>query len=155
MFFPYKEKAYREARRVLKSGGRYVFSDWDTVDHNPFARILAGAVSAAFDADPPQFLRVPFGYAAIDPIKASVLVAGFAGLRIDVVRVKARSQISTPSLPEWCAAARWSTRSSREAKTRKSWPASWPRRSGMNSAQQARRRCSSSCSKRSASEGRM
>ena len=88
MFFPDKEKAYREARRVLKSGGRYVFSDWDTVDHNPFARILAGAVSAAFDADPPQFLRVPFGYAAIDPIKASVLAAGFAGLRIDVVRAQ-------------------------------------------------------------------
>ena len=88
MFFPDKEKAYREARRMLASGGRYVFSVWDAVDHNPFARILAAAVSAAFVADPPQFMSVPYGYAAIDPIKASLLANGFAGLRVDVVRTQ-------------------------------------------------------------------
>jgi SAM-dependent methyltransferase len=85
---PRQGEGLSRARRVLKPGGRYVFSVWDTVDHNPFARILSGAVSAAFHADPPQFLRVSFGYAAIDPIKASVLAAGFAGLRVDVVRAE-------------------------------------------------------------------
>jgi len=73
---------------VLRAGGRYVFGVWDAIDHNPFARILAEAVSAAFDADPPQFVSVPFGYAAIDPIKASLLASGFAGLRVDVVRAQ-------------------------------------------------------------------
>jgi hypothetical protein len=73
---------------VLKAGGRYVFSVWDAVDHNPFARIVGDALQSAFAADPPPFLNVPFGYAALDPIKASVLGNGFAGLRIDVVRIQ-------------------------------------------------------------------
>ena len=30
MFFPEKEKSYREAYRVLAPGDRYVFSVWDT-----------------------------------------------------------------------------------------------------------------------------
>ena len=38
MFFPDKDKAYREARRVLARGGHYIFSVWDTVDHNRFGR---------------------------------------------------------------------------------------------------------------------
>jgi SAM-dependent methyltransferase len=88
MFFPDKEKAYREARRVLAPGGRYVFSVWDTVDHNPFARIIDAALRSAFATDPPPFLDVPFGYAALDPIKTSLLTNGFAGLRIDVVRTE-------------------------------------------------------------------
>jgi SAM-dependent methyltransferase len=82
MFFPDKEKAYREASRVFAPGGRYVFSVWDTVDHNPFARIIDAALRSAFATDPPPFLDVPFGYAALDPIKTSLLTNGFAGLRI-------------------------------------------------------------------------
>jgi len=40
MFFPDKEKACREAYRVLASGGHYVFSVWDSERHNPAARLL-------------------------------------------------------------------------------------------------------------------
>jgi len=88
MFFPDKDKAYREARRVLMAGGHYIFSVWDTLDHNPFGRIVSDALRNAFDADPPPFMGVPFGYAAIDPIKASLLANGFHGLRVDLVRMQ-------------------------------------------------------------------
>jgi ubiquinone/menaquinone biosynthesis C-methylase UbiE len=37
MFFPDKDKSYREAYRVLASGGRYHFNVWDSFDFNPFA----------------------------------------------------------------------------------------------------------------------
>ncbi len=79
MFFPEKDRAYREARRVLAAGGHYVFSVWDALEHNPFGRIVSDALRDAFDADPPPFLDAPFGYAAIDPIKASLLANGFDG----------------------------------------------------------------------------
>jgi len=123
MFYPDKEKAYREARRVLAPGGRYVFSVWDAVDHNPFARIVGDALRSAFAADPPPFLNVPFGYAALDPIKASLLAGGFAGFASTSSGRRARSRISTPSPTASFAAARSSTRSSRAASSPKSWSA--------------------------------
>ena len=39
MFFPDKDKSYREVHRVLKPGGRYFFSVWDSHGYNPFGRI--------------------------------------------------------------------------------------------------------------------
>jgi SAM-dependent methyltransferase len=86
MFFPDKDKAYREVRRVLAPGAHYVFTVWDSLEHNAFARINADAMRSAFNVDPPPFMAVPFGYAAIDPIKASLLANGFDDLRVDLVR---------------------------------------------------------------------
>jgi SAM-dependent methyltransferase len=87
MFYPDKDKSYREARRVLAQGGRYIFSVWDSIERNPFGNVVAESLMAAFKTDPPPFFRVPFGYFAIDPIKASLLDAGFRDIRIDVLRL--------------------------------------------------------------------
>jgi len=88
MFFPDKDKGYREVRRVLAAGGHYVFTVWDSLEHNPFGRINADAMRKAFNADPPPFMSVPFGCAAIDPIKASLLANGFHDLRVDLVQTQ-------------------------------------------------------------------
>jgi ubiquinone/menaquinone biosynthesis C-methylase UbiE len=85
MFFPDKEKSYRQARRVLARGGRYLFSVWDAAAQNPFSAVVSECLAVRFDADPPPFLSVPFGYYAIDPIKAALRAAGFGNLRIDVI----------------------------------------------------------------------
>jgi SAM-dependent methyltransferase len=84
MFFPDKEKSYREAYRVLTSGGRYVFSVWDG-DYNRHGRIADDVAAQFFPTDPPQFYRVPSGYNKIDPIKGSLSDAGFIELRIAVL----------------------------------------------------------------------
>ena len=52
MFFPDKSRAYREVRRVLRGGGRYLFSVWDAHAHNSFARLAHEAVSQSYPSDP-------------------------------------------------------------------------------------------------------
>jgi len=87
MFFPDREKAYREVHRVLASGGRYLFSVWDSPEHNPISR-LASEVAARFSpADPPRFFDMPYSYHRIDPIKESLTAAGFGDVRIAVLTI--------------------------------------------------------------------
>src|SRR5919206_2122742 len=63
MFFPDKAAAHREARRVLRRGGRFVLSVWDRLERNELAQLVDGAVAARFPEDPPRFLaRVPYDY---------------------------------------------------------------------------------------------
>ncbi|MFZ3361453.1 MAG: class I SAM-dependent methyltransferase [Xanthobacteraceae bacterium] len=85
MFYPDKDKAYREVYRVLAPGGRYLFSVWDSHKYNPFGRIAHELVGRAFPVDPPQFQKVPFSY-PFDSIKASVIEAGFADINAAVLK---------------------------------------------------------------------
>jgi ubiquinone/menaquinone biosynthesis C-methylase UbiE len=87
MFYPDKDRSYREAYRVLAPGGRYLFSVWDSHHYNPFGRIVQEVVEGFFPVDPPQFMNVPFSY-AFDAIKASAIEAGFADLDAAVIALK-------------------------------------------------------------------
>jgi ubiquinone/menaquinone biosynthesis C-methylase UbiE len=88
MFFPDKDKGHREAHRVLVRGGRYLFSVWDSHQHNPIGRLITEIMAEFFPHDPPQFYQVPFSYHRIDPIKDSLEAAGFSDLRIAVLSLK-------------------------------------------------------------------
>jgi SAM-dependent methyltransferase len=88
MFFPDKDRSYREIHRVLAPGGRYLFSVWDAHRYNHFGSIVHEAVGSFFPTDPPQFYKVPFSYHQIDPIKESLIDAGFMDINIAVLRLE-------------------------------------------------------------------
>jgi ubiquinone/menaquinone biosynthesis C-methylase UbiE len=85
MFFPDRDAAHREAWRVLAPHGRYLFSVWDAPRYNPFSRIGLEAAAQFFPDDPPKFLEKPFSCPQIDPVKESLIAAGFTHIAVYVL----------------------------------------------------------------------
>jgi len=92
IFFPDKIAGYKEARRVLRSGGHLIFNVWDRISENEFADIIEQALAALFPDDPPRFLaRTPYGYHDVEQIRRELSTAGFAEIAIDAVNEKSKA----------------------------------------------------------------
>jgi SAM-dependent methyltransferase len=88
MFYPDKARGLREARRVLRRGGRLFFNVWDGLHANPFQRAGHEVVMQFFPGDPPPFYTVPFGWFDPDEIHTTVSRAGFGDVRITAVELQ-------------------------------------------------------------------
>jgi ubiquinone/menaquinone biosynthesis C-methylase UbiE len=95
MFFPDKIAAYREALRVLRPGGRFLFSVWDRLDANPMTKIVSEVAADVFPDNPPRFFeRAPFGYFDPDRIRGELQRAGFENVEIETVEKITRAPSS-------------------------------------------------------------
>lgn len=91
MFFPDKVQGNREARRVLRDGGTYLLTIWDSLDRNPVSRAVADAAASLCPDNPPAFLaRGPHGYADTDRIMADLHDAGFDDVHVEAVELSSR-----------------------------------------------------------------
>jgi ubiquinone/menaquinone biosynthesis C-methylase UbiE len=98
MFFPDKVAAYKEARRVLRSGGRLIFNVWGKISDNEFADVITQALAEIFPHDPPRFLaRTPHGYHDVEQIRRELNAAGFSNISTDAIDEK--SKVASPRDP--------------------------------------------------------
>jgi ubiquinone/menaquinone biosynthesis C-methylase UbiE len=98
MFFPDRISGYREAMRVLKPGGHFLFNTWDRIEENVFADDVTNALAEIFPNDPPRFMaRTPHGYHDMALIRSELEEAGFSCV---VIETKAdQSRASSPRVP--------------------------------------------------------
>lgn len=103
MFFPNRVAGYAEARRVLKPGGRFVFSVWDRIEENAFADEVTNAVATVFPHDPPRFLaRTPHGYHDIALIRDELNRAGFTDIKIETLEEVSRAASARDAATAFC-----------------------------------------------------
>lgn len=92
MFFPNKIAGYKEAWRVLKEKGKFVFNVWDRIEENDFAQSVTTTASRFFPDDPPVFLaRTPHGHGDVEAVVRDLKEAGFAQIETFTLSEESRA----------------------------------------------------------------
>jgi len=92
MFYSDRIKAFKEALRVLKSGGTFIFNCWDSIKNNPMPLIANEALQHFFPVDTPAFYSVPFSYFDEKVIISDLAKSGFDEIKIEVVKLNGYSK---------------------------------------------------------------
>jgi ubiquinone/menaquinone biosynthesis C-methylase UbiE len=95
MFLPDKVQGFREARRVLTTGGVLLANVWHSLEANPVAAAIHATLAGLFPADPPRFLETPYGYHDNARIRADMVEAGWEQVQLETVEIQGFGESAT------------------------------------------------------------
>jgi ubiquinone/menaquinone biosynthesis C-methylase UbiE len=102
-FFPDKQSAFTEARRVLTAAGTLLFNTWASLDSHDFQAAVDDALRRVFPDDPPTFLAsVPHGYADPEVIVSDLRTAGFQHVTVETVTFEGIAQSAADIAAGYC-----------------------------------------------------
>lgn len=84
MFFPDKQQAFHQARRVLVPGGKLIFDTWAYPGANPWAKVAGDAFDRQYGAVE-ETAPSPFSYAEPELIEHDLVESGFTDVSIERV----------------------------------------------------------------------
>lgn len=91
MFVPDKHLAFREAHRVLRSGGSLLFATWDKVEHNGAAKCIHRVFAEMFGELPAESF-VPSSMHDHAQIRSLMEGAGFSDISVETMAKQAVAQ---------------------------------------------------------------
>lgn len=86
MFFPDKEKGLKEAYRVLRHGGKLIYSTWNKVETVKAIHEGRVVIESYFGGDPPKFYSVPFSMYDERDLITITRRAGFKNITTTLVK---------------------------------------------------------------------
>ncbi len=103
MFFPNKLQGYKEAFRVLRKGGTFIFNVWDKLELNELAAVCNATVATMFPNAPPNFMATtPHGYYNVEEIKATLAEAGFKNMTAQILPKRSRAPSAREPAMAYC-----------------------------------------------------
>lgn len=93
MFFPDKSKAAAEIFRVLRPGGRLLFTVWDELQYHQVSKVVHDHIEKMFEGNPPTFYHLPFAYFNQNEIRLNLRENGF----VDVAVTKVEKKLAGPA----------------------------------------------------------
>jgi ubiquinone/menaquinone biosynthesis C-methylase UbiE len=94
MFVPDKLKAFKEAFRVLKKGGTFIFNTWDEIKNVEAFSIGNKVIQEFFNHNAPAFFKVPFSMYDPDELRQLMVSSGFSNIHVELVKKIGKAETS-------------------------------------------------------------
>lgn len=92
MFVPDKRLAFREAYRVVKKGGRFIFNTWDRIENVATFAVGNSVIQNFFNHNAPPFFKIPFSMFDPHELEQLLTQSGFTNPKVELIKKEGHAE---------------------------------------------------------------